>query len=775
MIQVSVGDPIKTAEGTTLILDKTEVTYAGKAKLDYSWQILSGPKELISIANPKELKPRVVIKDLQNPVDFVLRITVTDRQSEATADLKVSVFPAKLTLVKKLGGSFVGIKHMGEKWVAARGNTLLIFDPSMAPLATVVMDRPISQFFATVNAAGQGAIYVQSPEGQWAVLQSDSESGNKKSELLVLGRNIRRVVPFELDQQPYMFALLERSIDLWNLSDVKHPKLKTSLGTFLKDPLFLTFFQRNLYVAEEDSLHLIDFSTGNLVASIPSGGSITGLATYSFEGKNYLLASIGADRTRQGRKDYGLRVFEIEANGSLGSERRLNLSNNVPVERLLVIPGAEKVLLSVQEKSGLALRMVDLRQLKEIPVTLNPPINFLALDEFETGKINGSPVAVLADSNQLRILDFKAVGTPPQQYTISEQKDIAGVVSATWIQSLPDGSRLWIGDSGTVEGGALAVADGQDLNFIKALDAPDASYPVAADLVSETGLSPLLYISEEPKNLAPKEQEGLLGLSSNDPKLATQVELSAGLFGSSSPQGVLRPLGIAGRTTATGLRIAVAISRISGTLGGAGLAVLEKPKAQSIADFLHGAAAKGISLISLQDARDVALSADGKMAFVAAGTAGLISIDLDQKTPMARMSLGTTDWVADRVLLSHQGDMVLALFIKPSTRQSLIKIFGVTSGGQMAEYGSIAGLSANNTVAGLRAPQVALTQDDLYLFVPTQEHVLSVFNLSNPAAPLKIVDANVEGEIRGVAIANRFKDVFLALGPAGIAKLEFGF
>jgi len=153
----------------------------------------------------------------------------------------------------------------------------------------------------------------------------------------------------------------------------------------------------------------------------------------------------------------------------------------------------------------------------------------------------------------------------------------------------------------------------------------------------------------------------------------------------------------------------------------------------------------------------------------------LIAVDLEKKIPVARMSLGTNDWIADRVLLGKNGDLALVSFVNRATRKVLLKTFGIGSSLQMQEYGTIAGLSAVNTVEGVRAPRPALTEDDLYLFIPTQPRVLGVYNLSNPADPTKIAELEVDSEIRGVALANRFKDIFLALGPAGVAKLAFGF
>lgn len=773
MIQVNVGEPIKTAEGTTLALDKVQVNYAGKTPLKFLWTLLSGPAESIKIQKPSDMQPRVILGDLEAPTEWVLRLQASDGKIESSADLKISAFPSRLQSVGRIGGAWIGVKRMGDKWVGARGNDIEIFGPDLSPLTKIGLPRAVTQFFATTDAAGKGTIYIQVPEGNWSVLQSDPVSGFKKTDFPPLGKNIRRrIVPFDYEGVPYFFALLERSIDLWNLSDPLHPKLKTSLGGFLKNPLFLTFFQRNIYVAEEDSIHLIDFSTGNLVASIPSGGSITSLATYSIDGKNYLMAAIGADRTAQGRKDYGLRIFEIDAGGRLGGERRVTVGESLPIDQATLIPGANMALLSVPGTKGLALRMIDLKQAKEVPLSGEAAQGFLSVSEVTTGRVADNSVALIADGNQLKVLAFKPQG---DGYAVSQLRSLPGILSAAWVKANADASRVWVGDEGTQAGGALGILNGQDFTVSEAFNAPDGTYPAHADFRSGGDLNPLLYLSEDPAALKRNGAEGLLGLASNNPKDPSAVELSKNVVGAVSPQGQLRGSGVAGRSQETGLRIAIAIARISGNIGGAGLAILDKPTAQPAKAFLSGDLAKALTLIPLQDARDVALTADGKGAFVAAGSNGLIALDLEKKTPVARMSLGTEEWIADRVLLGGRGDLAVVSFVNRANRKVLIKTFGIGANFQMQEYGSIAGLPAGNTVEGVRAPRPALTEDDLYLFVPIQPRVLGVYNLSNPADPAKIAELEVDGEIRGVALANRFKDIFLALGPAGVAKLAFGF
>jgi len=547
LIDIKLGNPIKTAEGTTLAMDQAQVNYAGKAKLKFLWEVTSGPPDAIKVIDPQALNTHILIDNLETPAQFNLRLTASDGKTEATSELMISAFPAKLEKIRRTGGAWTSVIHMGDKWVASRGNDLEIFGPDLNPVAQVKVDRTITQFFGDESAPGKGAIYIQSPEGTWTLLQADPTTGVKKTEIPSVGRTIRRVVPFVLDGAPYLFALLERSVELWNLSDPGHPRLKTTLGSFLKDPLYLAFAGRNIYVADEESIHLIDFSTGNLVASIPSGGSISSLATYSVDNKNFLLSSIDKDRTPQGRKDYGLRVFEIGADGRLGNEQRLQLKDNVPIKKAIVIPGAAKALLSVAGAQGPELRMMDFKQMKEIPLEFPKGFHFFALNGIETGKIQGNPVAVVADGNQLRTLAFKQQGEPASKFTVELKTSLPGMISAAWVQADPEGKYVWAGDEGSLGGGSLTLVDGQELNFLKNWEASAGHFPAEADLGNTGEEGPVLYLGEDPSALPAGEKEGELGLmEKKDPPNANQ-ELSKPFLGENSKQGMLRPLGVKAR------------------------------------------------------------------------------------------------------------------------------------------------------------------------------------------------------------------------------------
>ncbi len=815
-IQISMGAPLRLAEGTSLVLEGTQVNYPGRRPLQYQWTLQSGPEDKLELQGAGEMKARLTVGDLDNPQDFILKLRVSDGLTEASGQLQVSAFPAQLRWVGQVGGAVVGVAHLGERWVTARGPNLEIYSSTLEPENQITLDFPVAQFFSIAGSAGSPLIYAQGPEGDWTVVETSSETGSRKSRLPMMGKKIRRrVVPFMIQGQPFAFALLDRGIELWNLSEPRHPRLKSSLANYLKDPLFLTFSGRNIYVADEANIHLVDFSTGQLVASVPAGGSITALATFSSEQKNFLLAGIGTDRSHQGRRDYGLRFFEIAENGRLGGEQRVSVGEGLPVHHFKVIPGADLALLSAGPPTQLQLKMLDLKARKEIPLQFDQAPVFLALQDIETGKMDESRVAMVADGNQLRALTFQAVGTAPTQFQVGEKRTIPGIMSAAWVRTREDGKQVWVGDEGSPSAGALALVDGEALTVVRTENSA-GTFPVTAAFPSGVPTGVLLYQAEVSQALPAGSPMAALALVDTG-SAATAVDSKFGIetsglsLGVRGPQGVLAPLGVAAwlgveavgpekipakknSKTATKaaspspkpqavtepkpeekLFIGVAISRVSGAIGGSGLGILKKPLAQDAKTFLNSDFAKTMTLVPLQDARDVAISPDGKAAFLAGGIAGVIAVDLSRLMPVSRMSLGSNEWSADRVLVSPQGNLVLGSFLHRASGRVIVKIFGVGRELALTEYGTLTGLEAVPKVAGLRVPRLAFTADQLYLFASLPGQKLAVFNLSNPAQPVKIGELTVPGDVLGVSVANRYRDLFLAMGPAGVGKVEFGF
>lgn len=769
LISLVAGPDLRLAEGTTLLMAEVKVDYQGKRTLRYHWELVSGPDDKIDIQGARDLKARITLGNLEQAEDFIIQVRVTDGLTEATDQILIEAFPAELTLVAQVGGAWMGVTHMGDKWVAGRGRQLEVFGSDFTSLAQINLDFPIAQFFAIVDGAGKGAIFAQGAEGTWVVAQQEPGSqGSRVSRLPMLGRKIHHMVPFRLDGQPYSFALLEKNIELWNLSDPRRPKLKTSLLTQLRQPRFLAFQGRHLYVADEQSIQIINFSTGQAIASVPSGGSITSLETYNIGKKPYLLAAIGKDRTGQNRKDYGLRLFEIDSGGRLGQEKRITVGAGDPVKQALVIPGVQRALLTLLGEQGIELKMFDLASRKVLPLNFSSPPNFLALDAIATGKLEDNPVAVVADGNQLRVFAFQGTGG---SYNVEQVRSFPGLMSANWVANDGGGSKVWVGDEGTPSGGSLSLVAGADLQILKTFNSAGLS-PVDVSVPTGSDTAVLLYVTSNPKALEMDSPEGELGILNlrGDGSPAR----SKPFLGIKNAQGELRPLGVNARGQEGGLQIAVAIARVAGALGGSGIALFNKGADQGAGTFLNQDLKAVQTLIPLQDARDVGLSPDGKAAFLASGAEGVLAVDLEKKTPASRMSLGK-QWFADRILVGHGGQIILASFIEPTRGQVIVKVFGVGEKLQLQEYGTIQGLKAIKTLEGLRAPRLALTPDDLYLFVPLGGRLLAVLNMSNPAQPFKVTEVPLPGEVRGVSLANRFQDIFVALGPSGLAKLKFGF
>ncbi len=114
-------------------------------------------------------------------------------------------------------------------------------------------------------------------------------------------------------------------------------------------------------------------------------------------------------------------------------------------------------------------------------------------------------------------------------------------------------------------------------------------------------------------------------------------------------------------------------------------------------------------------------------------------------------------------------------FVQASSRQVIVKIFSVGRELTLQELGTFANLGAVETPTGWRASPLALTEDDRFLFIPEPQGHLAVYNFSNPAQPLKVAEHIFPGEIRDITIANRYRDVFVALGHKGLWKLNFDF
>ncbi len=776
-IRIQPPSVLNLPEGTSVVLaDQLQVNYSGNRSLQYFWEWEGPPPSSFEIMGNNDASTMLVVGDIENPVEAILKGRISDGVTEVSVRLPLRVFPAQFKLIAQSPAPWLGLEHWGDRWVAARNRQLDFYDPQMQWKESIPLETDLRRFFSFThrqNPALSG-VFVQDTQGAWILVQGPGQVYKLPS----LGRKIQSVTSFDLEGQPFVFALLEKSVELWNLNDPRRPVLKGATAVSLKDPQILSFYDRFVYVADEQNLQILDFSSGAPVAILPSGGSITGLVNYSVAGKNFLVASIGQDRSSQGRKDFGLRVFEVLANGRLGAEQRIKITDSgksLPVQSLQIIPGVQQALMVVEGSRGFEIKIYDAATWREIPITFEQVPTFLTLPIVRTGKINGERVALTVEENQLRIWAFQAQGEPMVSYQAREMAVKPAIKSAAWVKSDSKGQQLWVGDEVSAVGGSVAWLQGNDLQVQAVKNSPgffplDGVFPQGA-----TEGAVLYLLAGDPRTLPEGSVLGGLGMVPQSPGAWNQLQRTAPFLGKLEAQGAVVPLGIHGAMQGQDLTLGIALSRLGNSAGGAGLGILKKLGSEDSAAFVEKKLVELLELIPFQDVRDVAFSNDGKSAFLAAGVSGILTLDVPRKLPLSRMTLGSNDWLADRVLLSHGGNLVFVSFVHASSRQVIVKIFSVGRDLTLQEFGTFANLSAVETPTGWRAVPLALTEDDRFLFIPEPQGHLAVYNFSNSAQPLKVAEHTFPGEIRDITIANRYRDIFVALGHKGLWKLNFDF
>jgi hypothetical protein len=200
---------------------------------------------------------------------------------------------------------------------------------------------------------------------------------------------------------------------------------------------------------------------------------------------------------------------------------------------------------------------------------------------------------------------------------------------------------------------------------------------------------------------------------------------------------------------------------------------------------LKGDLSQKLTYVPLSGARDVKLSRDGKWAFVAAGLEGLVLVDLE-KNKVVLKSNPTQGAMADRVLLSHDQKKVIVSFLSSSAIPSAedgadvvnvpvsMSIFYFNEG-QLGTWGEIKGLSSLIAPFGVRSASGAFSSDDAYLFVANGRKGLWVYNTSDPSAPVLIAKLATHGAAAGVAVGQKYKNIYIADVVNGLEIAEFGF
>ena len=263
---------------------------------------------------------------------------------------------------------------------------------------------------------------------------------------------------------------------------------------------------------------------------------------------------------------------------------------------------------------------------------------------------------------------------------------------------------------------------------------------------------------------------------------------STRLFGEKKGPNESRALGIDARVDTTGVTVAVAVGRTAGVGSRSGLALFslpkELPKETDWEALIRGDLNSKVQWLPLQDVRDVKLSRDGKWALAAAGIEGLALVDLEKKQVVLKTN-PLVGAVADRVLLSNDQKRVFVSFISSGTTNPAdptkavgpsvaIQVYNFDQG-KLGLWGQIKGLSLVELPYGARAPGLALSSDDLYLYAANGKEGLWIYNVSDPSQPVLITKLSTHGQAAGVAVGERYKNVYIADLVNGLEMAEFGF
>ncbi|MCB1214358.1 MAG: hypothetical protein KDK66_02660 [Deltaproteobacteria bacterium] len=758
---VKAPDRLSVAEGSSFYLQGFQVTYQGKNKLVYDWKLIKGPSDKIEWVklpeSPSELQ--ILIGNLSEKTDFVISLKVSDGVQEAEDRVTLTGVPAKLKLVQQLGGELLDLQALGDQWLALWGRSLQLYSNQGSLIQRAQLDF-VPQALFVPQPATLKEFLVQDKQGDWYWIQLGEEGIQSQRQLPMLGNKVSYLKSLNLRGKPYALARLPEGVELWNFEDARKPKLKNSLKISLDPQARLALWEQSLFVVGEQEIQVYELTSSRLLASLPSGGSPQDLQIISWKQKNYLALSIGQDRTGQARQDYGLQLFEISTDGRLGSARRLPLKE--PMESFLWLANGYFVF----NFANLPSKAFDFN-FTEKSISL-PSLSALG------------PYPQLWRSSYINQIQVWLRGA--SALALINLSDLKGELLEThssvdevlWLKAQGD-TDLWLGEkrSGTYT--------------LKLLSQADLSLKQAWSLAGE--LRNLVVFKKQALILSHGEEEkatlGSIALISPVTSNASQAsqELQApskklswlpGEWGSSLSDKQIMAWDLDFKETQQKQNLAVAVSASPSGGDQEGVLFWSQKAGDDLNKLLVQDLSEQSQLLNQSGAKNLSLSQDGRALIVAAGLNGLVVFDLERLQVVTRLSFGEA-WSVSRVEISPTGNLVLASIVELATGRTVLKLFSINPDLRLEEYANLGDLPSWQSHQTWENSSWALTYDDYYLFLPKRGGKLEVYNLSLPTKPFAIAELNLGSEVLSVTLAKQFKEVFVALGKDGLAKLNFGF
>jgi hypothetical protein len=809
-ITVSAGAEKKVAEGSYFIIDDAQAVSVSNKPLTYQWSLFSGPPDRIQIVRGDVLQGAFKILNLGEPTPFTLKLTVSDGSSQASSNISVTGYPVRLELKSHLGGITRQVERIGEMTYVSRGRTLEIYDPQFSLVDKVNLNNPILKLSGFMSK-GKSYLYALTEAGEWLLLDVTDPKAVGQSMIQKMEIPFKDLRVNSAGEEVWGISVTKDEATLWSLNDVTRPQIKwTSKGSYqgLKGAVLRG---KMIYLADRQSLYSVDATTGVVLASIPTGGAVTGLDVVESGAKPSFVLTLGEGTPDLQKGDFGLRIFEIGPGGKLTNEQRFHLKGNPAVMKLHVVTNTTKLLLGVKQQDQLELRVFELATKAEIPLDIPPDLKLTALSDMATGRLNNIPMAVLADASALRVLKFNPVGNPPSRYKVEIAQTSFSTLAAGAVKMAPGGGSVFLLDFGSTKNplvpalleigttdlatkGTLILGDYSYLSDFVLTDRPrfnfaanlndhlsEASSPethgVETQAVETRGTpetSPPVSSADQGRGI----NEGTLRVFSTEAKSMKTNVSATRIFGGIKEPNESRSFGIDAYSDSSNIIVATAMGKVKGVGVRSGLSILKLTPDMDPAVILKGDLNSKITYIPLNDARDVKLANNGKLALVAAGLEGLVLVDLEKNQVVAKSNPNPGS-IADRVLLSADQKKVFVSFLSSSLLATQGADVSMSvyyfNEGKLGLWGSMKGLSSVTLPYGVRTGASALSADDVYLFVANGKEGVWVYNTSDPSAPVLISKLSTYGEAAGVAVGQKYKNIYIADLVNGLELAEFGF